>query len=393
MLVSVTEFNTKHPHRILVTGARAPAALHIARLLTDAGCHVFMSDTLRWPFSNGSRACIQYYRFRSPVEDWERFCFDIVQLINDNSITHVIPTCEEVFHLARLWKDLKPTASLFAPKVSTLLNAHNKLSFIQRAADLGLEVPDTRLLLSPDDIQKSDHTRVLKPIWSRFAEKVFIQPNSSDLQKIKPSAAAPWISQEFLEGEEICAFAFAKDGNTLGISAYHPLYRAGKGAAIYFKPVATEIVAPFVQTYIEGENWTGQISFDLIRMKDGKILPLECNPRSTSGIHFFRDPTSFCSTFLCNEQDGPEADLSISQSVPLAMLSYGLVEAIRRRKFRHWISDLQNSRSAMKWPNDAIPIWRQFLTIMEFTLRSLHNRTSLLEATTSDIRWDGDPKK
>jgi hypothetical protein len=128
-------------------------------------------------------------------------------------------------------------------------------------------------------------------------------------------------------------------------------------------------------------------------MKDGKILPLECNPRSTSGIHFFRDPTSFCSTFLCNEQDGPEADLSISQSVPLAMLSYGLVEAVRRWKYRHWISDLQNSRSAMKWPNDAIPIWRQFLTIMEFTLRSLHNGTSLLEATTSDIRWDGDPKK
>ena len=40
---------------ILVTGARAPSALHLARIFHSAGHRVILADTLRYPMSRATR--------------------------------------------------------------------------------------------------------------------------------------------------------------------------------------------------------------------------------------------------------------------------------------------------------------------------------------------------
>ncbi|GAB1364172.1 hypothetical protein MASR1M32_34080 [Rhodobacter sp.] len=41
--------------RVLVTGTRAPVALHLVRLMAGAGHHVLMADSLPCPMAEASR--------------------------------------------------------------------------------------------------------------------------------------------------------------------------------------------------------------------------------------------------------------------------------------------------------------------------------------------------
>ena len=44
---------------------------------------------------------------------------------------------------------------------------------------------------------------------------------------------------------------------------------------------------PMVEAVAKALNVTGQLSFDLRRDAEGQWRALECNPRATSGFHFF----------------------------------------------------------------------------------------------------------
>ncbi|MEP3277237.1 MAG: hypothetical protein ABJN26_16575 [Stappiaceae bacterium] len=384
----LSDKSAKDSARILITGGRSPAALHVARLLADGGCYVIIADSMRWPISARSRACHSYHYISSPVTDSDQFAVDISNLVDIHAIDLVVPTCEEIFHLAMLWAKVKMGAKLYAPPLKKLAQAHNKFEFIQQASKFGLQTPDTRLLLSPEDIGEEDCNRVLKPVWSRFASKVLLRPRYEQLRKIQPSMSIPWVSQERIEGREICALAFCNQGAVLGQSAYQPLYRAGQGAGIFFEPFECGAVADFVATYVRRTNWTGQISFDFMQEEQGDILPLECNPRSTSGVHFFLDSHSFAVALL--DGKGPmEVSIKRPQAIKFAMLSYGILQAVRAGHIGAFIQDYQRSVSALSWAGDAKPAISQFIPIGEIVMRAVRHRCSLTDATTRDIQWDG----
>ena len=46
---------------VLITGARAPVALHLARELHVAGRRVLLADTLRFPMSRATRTAASYF--------------------------------------------------------------------------------------------------------------------------------------------------------------------------------------------------------------------------------------------------------------------------------------------------------------------------------------------
>jgi NADP-dependent 3-hydroxy acid dehydrogenase YdfG len=51
---------------ILITGARAPVALHSAHLLHGAGRKVMLADTPARPIAAASQACARYHRLPPP---------------------------------------------------------------------------------------------------------------------------------------------------------------------------------------------------------------------------------------------------------------------------------------------------------------------------------------
>ncbi|WP_217576743.1 hypothetical protein [Mesorhizobium sp. GbtcB19] len=376
---------------ILITGARAPVALHLARLLQGAGHRVILADTPARPITAASKAVSRYHRLPPPRFEPRAYADAVEALIRAENIGLVIPTCEEVFHLALAWRGRAMPAKLFTPDIELLAQVHNKHGFIRLAERLGLAVPETALLGSRDDIEavrERSRALVFKPAWSRFASHVLLRPPPQALDAIAPSLAMPWVAQRFVEGEEISAYAVACEGRLKALALYRSLYRAGKGAGIFFERVEDDAARELVERIVAGTSWTGQISFDLMREPSGRVLPLECNPRAVSGLHFFRDPARFVDAVL---GDAPEVtpDLSAPQTVRLAMWIYGLPAALRSGGLGRFRQAMREGQELLDWPGDSAPVKAQWPALAEIAGVALRERISLQAASTRDIEWNG----
>ena len=374
---------------ILITGARAPVALHMTRLLDGAGHTIILADTLKVPVARGSKACKAYVALPSPRFDYKAYATAVEHAIEGHGINLVIPTCEEVFYLARIWRDQSMNAQLLAPPFDLLAKSHSKLEFIRLAKSLGLETPATVELTGKAAMNVLQPREfVFKPVWSRFASRVVIRPSHEQLESITPSISDPWIAQQFVDGDEISAYAVALDGRLKALALYRSLYRAGKGAGVCFEPVEDEQAKRFVEAFVAGTNWTGQISFDLMREKSGNILPLECNPRATSGLHFFTDPLRFADSML-NKGDPVTPDATGVHGVRLATLMYGLPQALRQGTAAHLFSTVKQMHDIFDWPHDRISALSQIRSLMEIAGLAIGGRVSLQTASTRDIEWNG----
>jgi predicted ATP-grasp superfamily ATP-dependent carboligase len=136
--------------KILFTGGRAPVTLHLARLFHAAGHTVFVADCLSTQLCSTSNAVRRCFEVPAPNSDPVGFLAGLSGIVRSESIDVLVPTCEEVFHLAR-GRALIP-CPVFAPDWSRLQRLHSKWDFNQDLIALGKPVPRTWLLQSVDDL-------------------------------------------------------------------------------------------------------------------------------------------------------------------------------------------------------------------------------------------------
>jgi len=375
--------------RILLTGARAPCALHLARELAGAGHVVVLADSLTFPLARATRFASGFARLPPPRVDVAAYGQAVRAACARHGIDLIIPTCEEVFFLAAVRDGLG--AGLLAPPFNLLKQVHDKFTFTGLAAGLGADAAETRLLRDEGAVAAFDgdpREWVFKPVWSRFGDRALIRP--ADLRGLRPVPVDPWVAQRYLPGEELCAYAMAYDGRMAALSAYRPLYRAGNGigAGIMVEPVRDETIARFVEGFVRRTRWTGQVSFDFRRDGKGALHVLECNPRATTGVHFFATGDGLASALL----DGTAATPGIYEPMGsgLAMLIYGLPWAIKTRTVADWRCDYGRMRSLMEASGDRSTLPFQGLALAEAAWRAVRNGTGLKAAATADIEWNGE---
>ena len=88
--------------RILVTGARLPAALEIVRALSAAGAQVCTADSLVAIPAGISRDSNGYVRFPSPTLAFSDFRKFLLKTVGQLDIDLIIPVSEEIFYLRPL---------------------------------------------------------------------------------------------------------------------------------------------------------------------------------------------------------------------------------------------------------------------------------------------------
>jgi len=334
----------------------------------------------------------KYVRLPAPRHNLVEYARAIEQLVLDERCDVVLPTGEEVFFLAAA-RDLHGAdIPVLAPAFSLLERMHNKFSFSQMATGYGANPPETTLLLSSEDVLRvSQQARlfVFKPVWSRFAERMLVCPPPKKLRKLAPSLADPWVAQEYLPGEEISCWAIARDGKVLALQAYRSIYRAGKGAGFAFEPLEDPAVRGFVTALCKATRWDGQVSFDFRRDAADELHVIECNPRATSGIHFFAAGDGLSNALF----EGLSAKATIDSGVAmrLAMFLSALPLALRDRRFRRWKTDLTRMQDLSQCPGDRQLLPAQFLAMIEIVLTAIVKRRGLKAAATDDIEWDGEP--
>ncbi|WP_413991731.1 hypothetical protein ACMDCR_06470 [Labrys okinawensis] len=369
--------------RLLVTGARAPVAVEIARLLLAAGHQVHTADS--GPFDlAGTVKGVRRHRLPPPRKQPAAFARAVAEIVARESIERVIPTCEEVFYLAAAREQGYPLP-LFAPDFGTLRRLHDKHAFIALAAGLGLPVPDTRLLESREQgmaLAPLARDLVFKPAFSRFGTQALVGERPDG---ITPTPLRPWVAQERLQGEELCLYALASAGRLDAFCAYRPLYRLGRASSFYFEPIAAPDGEALVRRVTEALTYTGQIAFDAIRTSDGRLLPIECNPRATSGVHLLAGTPGFAACLTGEAQ----ARMLVAPGEP-AMLGLAMVLiALPHLRFGHigaWRRDYARARDVLAGFNG-----RTLGTLARQALESARRRIPLRAIATHDIEWDGEP--
>lgn len=378
---------------ILITGARAPVALDIARAFRNAGFETHLADSVTPYAAQGLRPRVPIHRLPRPRSDFPAFRRTILELVEQLGILRVIPTCEEVFWLAEAaardgWSD-----RLFAPDPDCLRTLHSKAEFNAFAATLDIPVPQSLVLereFSAEQLPFPSEELVLKPEFSRFATHTLIAPGAAELLAIKPTAAHRWVAQQRIRGEEVCSWAVVDAGRITAFATYRPRWRHGQAAAFQMEAVDLPAVRAVSERVAQATGMTGHLSFDLIIDREGRALPIECNPRAVSGLHLFDAAPGLANAILGRECLDEPANGQLRHMGP-AMALLGFPTALLAGRARELLRDWRNSTEIIDREGSGLVTLGCLADAIRFSVHAVKAGLSPAGATTADIEWDGEP--
>jgi hypothetical protein len=375
---------------ILITGGRAPVALELARVFHRAGHTVFMAESLRGHLSQPSAAVKASFVVPAPRTETGAFLVALKKIVAQNQIDLLIPTCEEVFHIAKGLDEIP--CRVFTEPLDKLDSFHNKWKFSFNAARCGLRVPETMPIQNRDDLLNAFgrwRGLVLKPVYSRFASRTLILPQLREVLSTL-TFDSPWVAQEFIAGRQFCSYSVCQRGQITAHATYPTIFTAGQGATIAFEPVEHPAIFAWVKTFVERFGVMGQMSFDFIQSEDGLLYALECNPRATSGLHLLASHPQFVNSFLRADSTEPITPLGDKKMLASAMLVYGLPTAITNGTFRAWLQTFLHSDDVIWDAKDSLPFLFQFRSLLFYLKLAREKEITPLEASTFDIEWNGE---
>jgi hypothetical protein len=380
------------PKRVLLTGARALFALELTRHLNDQGHRVVVADSLPFPITRFSRAAAAFYRIPPPATQFEAFVQALIAIIQRERIEVLIPTCEEIFYIARGRPALTPCCQVFADTLESLTTLHNKWTFTQEAARLGLPVPQTWLLQSPEEaVAVFERGLVFKPAYSRFAAHVLICPQErEEVAKLPISPGRPWVAQRFVAGREVCTYSVAHAGTLTAHVTYTGIFKLGPGVGIAGEAIEHPACLAWVQQFVGATGFTGQIGLDFIEGSDGTVQAIECNPRATPGIHLFDLADGLPGALFDAQHSFVLAPAGRRAMVGSMMLAAGVGSLTSPTAFRRWWRTYRSSRDIIPRRGDPLPALAEGLANGTYVWQSLRHRVSVTAATTLDIEWNGD---
>ena len=380
--------------RVLITGARAAAALDLARDFAAAGWTVHLADCVKVRMARWSRVSASHHLYPAPRQDGASFRAWTARFVSDNEIDLIVPTCEEVFHLAAPSLHKQLGGKLFAPDLATLRSLHDKLAFARSCSEWGLDVPESHSIadaaaLAP--FMGSSREWVFKPRFSRFGDKALIAPPSGAVARIDPNADAPWLAQRYIDGEEACFHAVAHRGRLIAYTAYRSDWCLGGGARYAFEPTESrhyDALRAIAEKLAKSAGIHGQFACDVMLSSDGKYYLLECNPPATSGVHLLVGNGDLAKAI----EDGRPMPQRASRAAYLApaMALFGLPLALRDNRFAEWKALLTTGHDAISRPGDRAPIFGAVADAAGFFLTGLKHGISTNAATTFDIEWNGE---
>lgn len=267
----------------LLTIGRMPKALELARGLAALGWRVVVADPMPWHVCRLSRDVAVSHTTRRPNEDPAGYLDDLLGIVRDEGVELVVPVSEEAMHVVRLEGRLPAGTALFAAPAGLVHELHDKWRFNRRAAALGLPVPATAPLGTPEAAAIAAASDVVvKPQLSCGGMGVTYHVRGAAL----PARDAPALVQARVDGQHLSTCSVARDGRVLGTAVYRGTVLSGTVAVCFERVDDRPRVERWVEAFVRGTGYTGLVSFDFIAPADGTPYAIECNPRATSGLHF-----------------------------------------------------------------------------------------------------------
>jgi hypothetical protein len=333
-----------------------------------------------------SRAVHQCFQVPAPLEDPAAYLDALISLIEREKVELVLPVSEEILHVAALHGRLPSSVRIASMPLDQLLSVHGKLSFIEGCTALGLQVPATCRLGTP--AAKSLHQSgpvIIKREYSCAGVGLEKVPAGRALpERAKPDE---WLVQQFIEGQEICSLTLAYEGRSLGTVVYRGRVVSGTVAVCFERIDPPAGVLAWVETFVAGGGLSGFIGLDLMLGPDGGVFGLECNPRATSGVHFFR-PEDLAQALTDPAHSTPlrfRPERLLQQFYPC--LTETQASLFQRSGFRDKLKYLLRARDVTFQRRDPLPFILLPISAWSILSRSLFQGMSFGEAATWDIEW------
>lgn len=284
--------------RVLITGGRAPCALDLARGFAARGAEVYTAESLEYPLCAASRAVKRNFRVPAPAQDPAGYAAALREIVRGEGIRLLLPTCEEIFYISAYQGSFGPDCRVLAPSLESLRELHSKWAFIALCARLGFAVPETfrlgeggeaKIAGEAPPLRSGEPAYLLKPEFSRFSARLSRHGTLDEARAQVRRAGGAWVAQRYAGSEMVCTYAVAHEGRLLAHAAYRAPQTAS-GASVCFRSDADPQAREWVSLFVQRTGFSGQIAFDFIRTQNGMLLPIECNPRATSGVHLLLAP-------------------------------------------------------------------------------------------------------
>ena len=124
-------------------------------------------------------------------------------------------------------------------------------------------------------------------------------------------------------------------------------------------------------------------------------MAIECNPRTTSGLHLLAAAPGFASLLAALAGEGELPGSAIAPphgeraALRSALLLYGAGQVRSAAELRRWWTALR-SRDVLTSPGDWGPLRAQPAIIRLYQKWSRQHNIDLITATTVDIAWNGE---
>ncbi|WP_372621443.1 ATP-grasp domain-containing protein [Falsiroseomonas sp.] len=269
---------------VLITLGRLPKALDICRSFARAGWRVVVAEPHARHLCGASSAVARSIQVPPPAAGKRAYLEALADAARQEGAELVVPVSEEAMHVAFL-PPLLPGVRVLTMDPQLVLALHHKGGFVALCRRIGVGVPETHPLGSAEAAALGAAGRVVvKPVHSCSGRGVRVLAEREALPAADP--AAPAIVQRFVPGEEFSSCTLAHAGQVLGTVVYRGVQFAGS-VAVCFERVTHPAVEDWITRAVAALGWSGFISFDLRVDAFGGVFGIECNPRTTSGLHFF----------------------------------------------------------------------------------------------------------
>ena len=375
--------------RILLTGARAPCTLELARAFSRAGHEVYTADCLVNVLCRHSRSVKKHLVVPAPQFDCNQFARVLTDHLVKYNIDLLIPTCEEVLYIAKVRALLPSTCDVFVDTLEKLERLHNKAAFIELCKQENLSHPKSLVAKSSKDLEKflrHSNPAIIKPIYSRFGCKNRILTHANEIKNLTITPGNPYLIQEFIKGREYATYTIAKQGKMCAHVTYICDYKYQNGVGVSFQSVTHNKLRKLIEKFVKSQSFTGQLAFDAIEDHSGVLHFLECNPRATSGTHLI--PHSDLSAAFMSFKSRKK----ISQNKPRAQLSLMMLPALLKcrtlSQATQWFRNFISTSDVIFDAQDLKPFFLQALPYLDMTRLAKRQDVSLQEACTFGIEWN-----
>jgi hypothetical protein len=309
LLVAAPRAEAAAPRTVLISGGKMTKALALARAFHRAGHRVVLVEAAKYRFT-GHRFSRHVDRFLTvPRPEDPGYAPALLDIVITEGVDVYVPVCSPVasYYDALAAPLLAPFCEVLHCDAETVRALDDKHAFPTMAAALGLPVPDTHRVTTPEQVADFDFASapaapyILKSIPYDPVHRLDLTPlprpapgDTAAFARSKPIAAdTPWILQQLVSGQEYCVHTTVRDGH---VQVYACC--ASSAFQVNYAMVDNPAVEAWVRGFVEPLRLTGQISFDVMQADDGRVYPIECNPRTHSAITMFYDHPDLARAYL-----------------------------------------------------------------------------------------------